>query len=160
MFDNAGEVLATVETDRYGNANFIQDRDGIFFRTNISEPITGDRSGAGYAFTFTKSGTRIVTTTDFGVQVIHDRLHVRVRFSSSTYVNSVQGICGNHDGTKENDYQTADGIILPYHQAGSAFQCAKSWMIDGEDPASPDCFSKLEVYNSEQSHSRLGLTLF
>ena len=128
--DSTDSVIATIETNRYGNSNFI-DRT----KKAISVPLIGSRSGNGFNFTFTKSGTRMVITTSFGVELIHNRLHVRLRVHQG-YTVPMKGICGNNDGDKENDYQNADGAVLPYEQSDSSVETVKSWMIDGEVPES------------------------
>ena len=131
FYDNSGTHVATIETDKNGNAYFWTINNSQW----TSQPLVMGMSGAGYSFSFTKMGTRLTVVTDFHVELIQNGIEIFVRIPDPSYVDKVEGLCGNNDAAPENDYQKPDGTVLPYtplagySRSDSEFHCAQSWMV-------------------------------
>ena len=158
FYDDSGTHVATLETDRYGKSNLITIDSK---QKETTAPLVFGMSGNGYSFSFTRIGTRIAVLTDFGVEIIQNGIEIRVRIPDPIYSDKVEGLCGNSDGDKENDYQKPDGTVLAYTPLGgytrsdSEFECAKSWIVsegigrkkrstssEGPHPGSVTCIDK------------------
>ena len=49
----------------------------------------------------------------------------------------VQGLCGDYNMIKQDDYRLRNGTVLEYTESGydrtdSEYECAKSWLIKGD----------------------------
>ena len=73
--------------------------------------------------------------TDFGLEFSHEGYTATVRLPI-IFGGHVQGLCGDYNGIKQDDYRLRNGTVLEYSESGydrtnSEFECAKSWIING-----------------------------
>ena len=55
----------------------------------------------------------------------------------------VQGLCGDYNMVKQDDYRLRNGTVLEYTESGydrtdSEYECAKSWLIKGDPGPDPN----------------------
>ena len=77
--------------------------------------------------------TYMTLTTPFGVTVQMRGYSLDIQIPAM-YVGAVEGICGNFDQTKTNDYFLRDGSVLPYepnHYSNSMYQMQNDWVTGG-----------------------------
>ena len=65
----------------------------------------------------------------------------------------MQGLCGDYNMVKQDDYRLIDGTVLEYSRSGyirtdSEYECAKSWLIEGYPGPDPNNIRK-ELENCE-----------
>jgi hypothetical protein len=85
--------------------------------------------------------------TWFGLEVDHSGLDASIKIPAY-YTGKVEGLCGNFDFDRTNDYQLRDGTVLPYEEnlppyvrSESEYQCANDWIISGDAGPSLDDIS-------------------
>ena len=79
---------------------------------------------------------RVRYTTEFGLEVATSGRTGEI-FVPFIYSNKLQGVCGDYDFNKINDYACPDGTVHPFNKK-SQYKAAKCWQISGtpgEDPA-------------------------
>ena len=85
-------------------------------------------------FEFRRWPHRVVLTTWCGLQLEHHDWTIRVRISA-LYQGNVEGLCGDYDMDKTNDFQKPDGTVIPcpgdngYAVAPCELECSCSWML-------------------------------
>ena len=66
-------------------------------------------------FNFKKRGRWLSVEEKFsGVKLIMKGTTIKVIVPDHIYGSNVEGICGDNDGDKKNDFQLSDGTVLPY----------------------------------------------
>ena len=91
-------------------------------------------------------------TTWFGLQYMHNGYTVIVRIPA-VFQEIMQGLCGDYNMVKQDDYRLKDGTVLEYSRSGyrrtdSEYECAKSWLIKGDPGPNPNKV-KEELKNCE-----------
>uniref|UniRef100_A0A8C4T5C3 IgGFc-binding protein-like n=1 Tax=Erpetoichthys calabaricus TaxID=27687 RepID=A0A8C4T5C3_ERPCA len=76
-----------------------------------------------------QSGIRAVLETDFGLVISFDWKTMILITVTSSYYNSVVGLCGNYNEKKEDDYTIKGGGITT-----NITDWAKSWSVPDRDP--------------------------
>ncbi|KAM9436504.1 IgGFc-binding protein [Clarias gariepinus] len=71
-----------------------------------------------------QSGAFIILETSFGLKVTYDTISTATVEIPSTYKNAVQGLCGNYNGNKADDFLIPGG-----NQASSAEKFMEAWMV-------------------------------
>ncbi|XP_017564177.2 IgGFc-binding protein-like [Pygocentrus nattereri] len=75
-----------------------------------------------------KSGFFIILETSFGLKVTYDTMAMAIIEIPSTYKKAVQGLCGNYNDKKEDDFLLPNG-----KQALSAEEFVQGWMLVQEE---------------------------
>ena len=121
------EVAGSVKLNRFGEA---------FVKINDEEqPLISNFQNGNFSFSFTKSGNRVSMQTEDGIRLTMNGMEVRLRIPNPPFGNRTEGLCGNNNGEKTDDYKTREGEVLPFTPSGgytrsdSEFQCAKSWIM-------------------------------
>ncbi|XP_051246393.1 IgGFc-binding protein-like [Dicentrarchus labrax] len=104
------------------------------------------------------SGWFAVIETDFGVKVYYDWNSVAFVIVPSTYMGTMQGLCGNYNLNPKDDMQMRNG-----KQATTSEQLGQSWKVatipgcvDGCSGPCPGCNStQRATYNSSSSYCGL-----
>ena len=140
-FFKNNEIIGSAKLDRFGNS--------IFYHNNTESVLLSGKLTDDFEFLFTKHGNSLTVTTSFGVILNMNGYDISLKIPNPVYSQQVEGLCGDNDGEKTNDYQKPDGTVLPftplagYSRSDSEWQCAKSWIIDdgkpGPDPATISC---------------------
>ena len=73
-------------------------------------------------------GKRVVFESVSGLEVSWDGNHASAIKVPEVYKNQVCGLCGNMDGTADNDYVTKDGQVLTKKEQT---QIGDSWVVPG-----------------------------
>lgn len=71
-----------------------------------------------------QSGAFIILETTFGLKLTYDTVSTATVEIPSTLKNAVQGLCGNYNGNKADDYLMPNGI-----QTSTAEEFVKSWLV-------------------------------
>ncbi|XP_017309111.2 IgGFc-binding protein isoform X2 [Ictalurus punctatus] len=71
-----------------------------------------------------QSGAFIILETSFGLKVTYDTVSMATVEIPSTYKNAVQGLCGNYNDNKADDFLMPDG-----NQASSPEKFVESWPV-------------------------------
>ena len=90
-----------------------------------------------------QSGSGATLTTEFGLAINQQGYFGEV-FVPYVFRGRLEGLCGNFDFNKTNDFMCPDGRVLPF-DAGrsiavspSEFETAKCWLVSGEVGPGPD----------------------
>ncbi|XP_056237739.1 IgGFc-binding protein [Seriola aureovittata] len=89
-----------------------------------------------------QSGHSVVIETDFGLTVRYDWEHYLVVTLSSSYAGKTCGLCGNFNGSPNDDFTTPSGT-----QADGAVAFGSSWKVPGlvkDDRCRDDCVGGCE----------------
>ena len=85
---------------------------------------------------------KVSLKTEFGVRVEQHGARGEV-FVPYMYSGLLEGICGNYDFNKTNDFKCSNGTVFPF-DAGNTFQMTKSeyetakcWKLNGKDGPKP-----------------------
>lgn len=105
FFKNS-EVIGSAKIDRFGNS--------VFIYNNTESPLLSGKLDENFEFLFSKHGNLLTISTSFGVTLTMNGYDVRLTIPNPVYADLIEGLCGDNDGDKTNDYQTRDGTILPY----------------------------------------------
>ena len=95
------------------------------------------------SFTVRKIPGEVRYKTWFGLELIHRGFTVILQLPEA-YTSIVEGLCGNLDGDKTDDYRLRNGTVLEYDhvngysRSDSEFKCAQAWMIKGDVGPHPD----------------------
>nr|XP_032660607.1 IgGFc-binding protein-like [Chelonoidis abingdonii] len=82
-----------------------------------------------------QSGSSVVIETDFSLRVSYDWASSLVVKISSSFWESVRGLCGNYNGEPGDDFATPMGVL-----AASPVEFGKSWKVeDGDRFCWDDC---------------------
>ncbi|XP_028330841.1 zonadhesin-like isoform X5 [Gouania willdenowi] len=93
-------------------------------------------------------GQFVTLQTTFGLKVRWDGNHYAQISVTSSYYNQTCGLCGDYDGTPNNDFTKPDGTLV-----GNANDFGNSWQTDEDEDDTctpgtkpdPDCDPKLEA---------------
>ena len=105
------------------------------------------------SFTVRKTPGEVRYRTWFGLELIQSGITVKLQLPEA-YATIVEGLCGNLDGDKTDDYRLRNGTVLEYDhvdgygRSDSEFKCAQAWMIKGDAGPHPDdvtCENKDEI---------------
>ena len=120
------------------------------------------------SFTVRKIPGEVRYKTWFGLELIHRGFTVILQLPEA-YTSIVEGLCGNLDGDKTNDYRLRNGSVLEYGQVGdyrgrsdSEFKCAQAWMVKGEVGPHPDdvtCDNEDEIDKIFSSHTQIDVNI-
>ena len=86
---------------------------------------------------------KVTYKTEFGVTIVQHGYSGEI-FVPYAFHQKLEGLCGNYDYNKTNDFMCPDGTIWPfdagntYDRTTSEFETAKCWKINGEDGPHPD----------------------
>ena len=141
FYDATGAISTTIKTDRHGNSDLLT--------TGMVQPLIAGSYGPNPDFDFVKINNRMTTwMVGNGVEVIQQSWDVWIRVPA-TYMNNLEGLCGNFNMNPEDDYQKPDGTILPpipgpgFTRTNSEWETAKSWIVGdgdgGPDPITVTC---------------------
>ncbi|XP_028330836.1 zonadhesin, like isoform X2 [Gouania willdenowi] len=94
------------------------------------------------------AGQFVTLQTTFGLKVRWDGNHYAQISVPSSYYNQTCGLCGDYDGTPNNDFTKPDGTLV-----GNANDFGNSWQTDEDEDDTctpgtkpdPDCDPKLEA---------------
>ncbi|XP_053255665.1 IgGFc-binding protein-like [Podarcis raffonei] len=75
-----------------------------------------------------QSGSSVFIETDFSLRVSYDWNFYLVVKLSSSFSESVCGLCGNYNGDPADDFSTPDGALAP-----NPIEFGKSWKVDDGD---------------------------
>ncbi|XP_073179609.1 LOW QUALITY PROTEIN: IgGFc-binding protein-like [Lepidochelys kempii] len=92
-----------------------------------------------------QSGGSVVIETDFSLKVSYDWGSSLVVKISSSFWESVQGLCGNYNGDARDDFATPTGVL-----AASPVEFGKSWKVeDGDRFCWDDCHGECKNCSPE-----------
>nr|XP_046237582.1 zonadhesin, like [Scatophagus argus] len=94
------------------------------------------------------AGQYVILQTPFGLQVRWDGNHYAQISVPSSYYDQMCGLCGDYDGSPDNDFTTPDGTLV-----GNVNDFGNSWQTEEDEDDScmpdikpdPDCDPKLEA---------------
>ena len=114
----------------------------VSYSYNFSDDLVQDNSSFEQFLTLNLLPGKVSLKTEFGVRVEQGGSRGEV-FVPYVYSGLLEGICGNYDFNKTNDFKCSNGTVFPF-DAGNTFEMTKSeyetakcWKLNGDDGPKP-----------------------
>ena len=144
---NSIEVDFALDESEFGSGlevKVITDRQGKFEVWEREELGEYELLDEGLHEKFVTMGNRpnlVSYSTWFGLEIEHEGSAARIRLPQ-WYSEKVEGLCGNFDQEKENDWFLRNGTVLPYSdtsfmQTEAELSIASDWKYSGEPEEPP-----------------------
>ena len=135
----SAEYSYEIKTDKSGRETLIS------YSYSFSDgSITTDEAFEAY-IDFSKLGSVVSYTTPFGVKILQKLNRAEV-YLAHAYTGALEGLCGNYNFDKTDDFTCSDGTVWPYEsgpgfkRTTSEYEAAKCWLKTGDEGPDPGDF--------------------